>query len=144
MSNGVAAQVCYAVVDSAVADCTVSAVVGVTAAATPNCGLTLRAQDASNLYIVEIRVDASYTPKIYKSVGGTNTAIATGAAVTFVAGDTLSAVLSGTSIIVKRNGTTIVSVTDSTYTTQTKHGLHAQAPSGSASFASFDDFSIQP
>lgn len=128
-----------ATVDATIADCTMSAVI--TSSGTPNCGFVLRATDASNCYLVEVGPGASYAPKIYKVVGGTTTAIATGTAVTFASGDTLSVVLAGTSITVKRNGTTVASVTDSTFTTQTKHGFYVYAPSV-AGLPRFDDFSL--
>lgn len=142
MASAPSAGIGLVTVDAGVADCTLSAVVSTTSG-NPSCGLVFRATDVNNWYVAEIQVGAAYTPKIYRRISGTLTTIATGASVTFAAGDTLSVVLSGSSITVKRNGTTIVSVTDSTYTTQTKHGLYDYySPPGSPSPTRFDDFLV--
>lgn len=127
-----------AVVESGVTNCTVEVKIA-TNASSSSCGLFVRATDVSNGYIVESG-SASTTAKLYKLVSGTATAIAnSGSNVPFASGDVIQVVLSGTSIIVKKNGSTIISTTDSTFTTQTKHGLYGAF---AASGVTWDDFSV--
>lgn len=120
---------CTAVVDAGVSDCTVQ----VTKPNSHDAGFVFRVVDANNyLMFTEAGV-------LYKRVGGGFTSIATCAVGSD--GDVLAAVLSGTSVIVKRNGTQIVSVTESTHQSATKHGLRNYFPSFGASEL-FDDFTV--
>jgi hypothetical protein len=139
---GDASTVCVAVVDASAADCTVAVDLSVNGGGNPQAGLAFRATDANNFYLAEVTMGAAGTPKIYKRVAGTYTAIATGASITFNGGETLSVELAGNSITVKRNGSTIVSVTDSTFPSATKHGLYQTAVSGGIGAGRADNFSI--
>jgi hypothetical protein len=130
-----------AVVDSTAVDCTVATVINYSSGQSIG-GLVFRATDQSNCYMTEVTVSVAYAPKIYKVVAGVVTVLATGASITVNSGDTLSVELSGTSIIVKRNGSTIVSTTDATYTTQTKHGFYAYNTTGSPTGLRFDNLNI--
>lgn len=144
VASGASGSTQYAVVDAAVADNITISVVGSAASLNPFVGIVFRAADINNFMLAEVTVGAAYAPKIYKVVGGTVTTIATGTSITFASGDTISVTLSGSSITVKRNGTTIVSVTDSANIANTKHGIYSDATTGGASTARLDDFSIQP
>lgn len=108
----------YAVIDSLHADCTVAVTVS-GASMTAGGGVTFRASDASNLWFVDIDGTGS---SIYKNQTGSLTNMLSGMA-GFTAGDVMSVVLLGTSIIVKKNGTQIGSLTNSFNSTATKHGL---------------------
>lgn len=143
VSNGHAGVTCLATVDSDVADGTISAVVSSTTG-TATGGLIFRADGSGNQFVVEIYVDSAYTPKIYKGVAGSYSVIATGSSTTVASGSVLSVTLSGGSIVVKDDGVTIVSVTDSSYNSNDRHGLYLTASAGSSSTLRFDDFSIQP
>lgn len=139
ISAGVSALTCLASVECGIADGTISTTIA-TATSTSNSGLTFRVTDVNNLYVLE-GGNGSTTAKIYKRVSGTFTQIAESAGnVHFNAGDVISVVLSGSSIIAKQNGTTIVSVTDSTHLTQTKHGLYHTAAASTAGVVTFESF----
>jgi hypothetical protein len=142
VSSGTASQVCIATVDAGVADCTISATM--TAGSNSNAGIAFRVTDALNFYQVDTKVAGGTNVVLFKCVAGAFTAITIPAASAFVSGDIITVVLSGTGITLKKNGTTFASVTDSTFTTQTKHGLYVEAGTGVSSPARFDDFSIQP
>lgn len=142
LSNGVAAQTCLATVDADSPNVTISATVTTTGGAA-TCGIVCRADSAgTSNYVVEISVGGAYTPKIYKGTAGSYSAIATGASTTVASGSVISVELVGNTITVKDDGVTIVSVTDSTYSSQDRHGMYIPAPSGSSSTARFDDFTI--
>lgn len=117
--NGSATDI--AVVETGVADGTVTVTLP-TAPTTPSeCGLTFRAVDISNWFVVQ---SAGTALKVYRNVAGTVTEIGSAASQRPASGDTLSVVMSGTSIVVKRNGSTVISLTDSAHTAATKHGLN--------------------
>lgn len=114
----------HAVVDAAVSDCTVT----VTVSGDTDTGMCFRATDTDNLWITN-------GANLFKRVATNFTSMGTFA---YTTGDTISAVLSGTSIILKKNGSTLLSLTDSFNQTATKHGLR-----NFNSLASrWDDFSI--
>ena len=142
VSSGHSSTLQFAVVESGLADGTIQFTVA--SNTFPNqSGSYFRATDANNGYILESGVAS--TAKLYKYVAGVATQIAASAGtVTFNTGDVIQVVLAGTSITVKRNGTTIITVTDSTYTTQTKHGLYTIVPSGGTTPLRLDDFSVAP
>lgn len=142
-SNGNASQLNFAYVDAAVADGTLSAVL-TTTSGPAYAGMIFRENGSDSCYFVEVQVGASYAPTIYKRVAGSQSTLTSGSAITFASGDTLSVVLAGSSITVKRNGTTIVSTTDSTFNANTKHGMYIVAPASTTSTIRIDDFSIQP
>jgi hypothetical protein len=142
VQNGVASQICKATIDGDVATSgTVSAVVSATSG-TPTCGLVVRSDGAGNEYLAEIAVGAAYAPKIYKVTAGSTSVIATGASTTVAAGSVLSVVLSGSTITVKDDGVTIVSVTDSSYSSNDRHGMYIVAPTSTTSAARIDDFTV--
>ena len=143
VSNGHAGMTCLATIDADVADCTVAATL-TSASGAPTGGIIFRADGSGNQYVVEIQLDTAYTPKIYKGVGGSYSVIATGSSTTVASGSVLSVVLSGSSIIVKDDGVTIVSVTDSSYNSNDRHGMYLTAGSGSSSTLRFDDFTVSP
>lgn len=140
VSSGTASQVCIAAVDATVADCTIAATF--TAGAASNTGLAFRVTDASNFYQVDTHVGGTASIAMFKCVGGAFTAISIPATAAFVSGDVLTVVLLGSSITLKKNGTTFATVTDSTFTTQTKHGMYIEAPTGTSPGGRIDDFSI--
>lgn len=142
VSSGTASSICLAAVSTGVADCTVSTTIATANGATI-AGLCLRATDGGNCYVVEVQKGAAEPARIYKLVSGTATAIATSAAdVEFAVGDVIKATVSGSTITVYLNDVQIVAVTDTTYPTQTLHGLYTVAPTGTPSNVSFDSFLV--
>lgn len=131
-----------AVVQTGVADCTVQMTVNRADTATPPFfGLCFRAVDVNNNWVLESGA-SSGTAKLYKKVAGGAYSVAAQSAspIKFLTNDIVQVVLSGTSITVKRNGATIITVTDSALSTATRHGLYA---SGSPSLPTrIDDFSV--
>lgn len=122
----------YVVIDSGVSDCTIT--VTVSGTTTAGGGITFRATDVSNLWFVECGSGAS---SVYKSQTGSGlTQMASGWAA-FAAGDVMSVVLSGTSINVKKNGTSIGTLTNAFNQTATKHGLRDYTGT-----IRLDDFSV--
>lgn len=107
----------YAVVDLGQSDVTIS--LKIYGDIANGGGITFRAVDVNNLWFVDVDSSGS---SLYKVVAGSFTQVAT-AMGAFTIGDTMSVVLSGTSVIVKRNSTTIHSSTQSQFSTATKHGL---------------------
>lgn len=81
--------------------------------------------------------DAANNVACYKRVAGTFTSVGTGT-FTSVSGMTASVVASGSSITVKGNGTTVISLTESFNASATKHGIGI--PDGFT--ARFDNFSV--
>lgn len=124
-----------AVIDAGVADCTVSVVCRPTVG---KQGLAFRVVDISNFWRTVALGGNLYLQKTVATV--LTDAPGSPIAQALADGDTLSVVLSGTSIIVKVNGVTKYSITDSQFQTATKHGL-AEAVSGDTA-AKFDDFSV--
>lgn len=115
-----------AVVESSVSDCTVQ-VTHSTAGSSP--GLCWRATDDNNYWLV-----AGLTA--YKRVAGGFTSM--GSTGGIADGDVLSVVLSGASHVIKKNGSTVLTISsDSFNQTATKHGLRAQVNN-----SRFDNFSV--
>ena len=137
-SGGPAARI--ATVDAGVADCTVSVKINQQGTSNAYYGLMLRSTGSASGYLVQIN-GASNILNIQRLDSGTGTNIG-GSPVAYTPsmGDTITAVLLGNSITVKVNGSTVFSATDSTYPSQTKHGLWSYAND----IVRFDDFSIQP
>jgi hypothetical protein len=130
-----------AVVESGHGDCTVSATLAA-GISTSNTGIVFRYQDSGNHWVLEGGNGSTQAALYKKTGGGSYTSIATSAGnVHFTNGDVISVILSGSSITVKQNGTTIITTTDSAFSTATKHGLHI---SGNDNTARFDDFSVTP
>jgi hypothetical protein len=118
-----------AVIDCGAGDVTITCDFPVVAS-TP--GLVGRYVDTSNF----IRFGTSSA--IIK-VAGTDTSLGTYSS-NLVTGDTLAVVLSGSSITVKRNGTTVLSASNSNLTTATKHGIALLATGSVAD--RWDNFSV--
>lgn len=126
-----------AVVDTGSADGTTGVKLA-TVGAAAFFGLCFRATDASNHYVFE--GSNGTRARVYKKVAGAYTLLGQSAENVYYASlDLIEVVLSGSSITVKRNGATLVALSDATYTTQTKHGLHLVGSSSSNS-TYFDDF----
>lgn len=91
--------------------------------ATKQMGLAARVQDAlNNLRVAPLSTgDLRYT--LFKRVASTSTVVQTATTKTVADGDVMQVVLAGTSVIVKVNGTTIITATVSEFTGVTKHGL---------------------
>lgn len=113
------------VVDAGVSDCTVQATL---TDATGSCGLCWRSTDDNNYWLVAGVL-------CYKRVAGGFTSM--GSTGGFSNGDVITVVVSGNNHTIKRNGTTVLSFTDSFNATATKHGLRAQTNT-----SRFDSFSI--
>lgn len=125
-----------AVVESGVADCTVSVKIGSNGSYS---GLVFRSDGTTANGIFVQYDDVSKVLNMLKKVGGVQTSIGTPASVTLALTDVVAVVLSGSSITVKVNGVTKISVTETDNATRTKHGIWSYGAAGS-----FDDFSIQP
>ena len=120
------------VVDSGVSDCTVGFTISTYAA---NLGFCLRSQNDSNHLLVTF--GGGIALEVYTKIANSFTVIASNST-TVTSGDAVSVVLSGTSIVVKKNGTTVLSTTSSSFQTETKHGLR----NFGATAARFNDFSV--
>lgn len=114
-----------AVVETGVADCTVS----VTMPVVGDAGLCFRVIDDNNNFVLT-------ASQLYKRVAGSFTAVVTFS--TIVAGDRVSVVLSGATIVVKVNGADVASTTDTYNQTATRHGLRSHG----ATAPRFDDFTV--
>jgi hypothetical protein len=122
-----------AVVDSSLAD----GIVSVTwAVAQNNQRIVVRATDASNHFIVDN--DAGIALALFRRQAAGYTLLGTGGVVP-ASGDVMSVVLNGSSIIVKQNGTQVISVTDAFQSTATKHGIGA----GAVGASRWDAFSVR-
>ena len=114
-----------AVADALTADGVITYVVGT--AAGDSSGAAFRAADISNYFWL---ANSSSRITLWKRVAGTATQLAQGPASTpFVAGDTLTITLSGSSIVVRRNGTQVIAVTETDLSDKTKHGFFASSAS---------------
>lgn len=114
-----------AVVDSLSSDGTLTArVSSITGTATKRFGLSVRATDSNNNIQIAPASSTDHRLRVTKRVAGVATAL-TGNGPELVAGDIVSVVLSGASIIVKVNGVQMISVSVPEFTTATKHGLYA-------------------
>lgn len=88
-----------------------------------NAGLGTRLTDNNNYYVATIVDDSAINPpdrnkvSLYKKVGGSYTQLGTTQTISFTRGtpSTFSIETTGTSIIVRFNGTSIISVTDSAH-----------------------------
>jgi len=108
----------YAYVDGGVADTTPQIKIVTLAGAGY---LLFRFTDTSNHFITGCN---STTLVAYQKVAGSYTSIGTS---TIAAGDTLLCVMSSTSLIIKKNGTAVITTTNSNHTTATKNGLFGLA-----------------
>jgi hypothetical protein len=112
----------YAVIDAGTGDCTVA----LTLSTVGSGGITFRAVDSTHLWFVDATATGS---NLYRCDGfGPNLMANLGTS--WANGDIMTIVLSGSSIVVKKNGTSIYSTTDSTYATATKHGLRDYSGAG--------------
>lgn len=108
--TSVATAQSIAVIDTASTNADAQATVG-----GGNQGLVVGLVDASNYYTSDSGI-------IYRCVAGAFTNIG-GGALTLAAGNVMRLVRAGNQISLYRNGTLLASVTDSSLTTGTKHGL---------------------
>lgn len=96
-----------------------------TAGAAHGAGVVFRVTDGINYYYLARATSADFHYALWKRVAGTATQIGATSTVTITSGDVIQVVLAGSSIVVKVNGTTLFTVTDTTFLTATKHGLYA-------------------
>lgn len=132
--DGTTAQA-NAVLESSLADVDVQVTVSGTIV---DSGLVFRVTDNSNYYLVTFQPGTTEL-KLYKQVASSFTQLAIETATTVTAGDVMKVRANGTALSVYRNGSIIsaLSITDSTYTTQTKHGIRSNSDA-----TVFDTFSI--
>lgn len=109
------------VIDAALVNVDVSGTVVVRDGGT---AIITRVTDASNFYYAEATDSA---PTLYKRVAGTFTSL--GVIGAFANNDVLRVLISGSTMTIYRNGVSVLSITDTTFSTQTKHGLWS-GPSG--------------
>lgn len=121
------APAAVAVVESLVADGTVSVKLDQADLTNGNGGLVFRYSDATNFW--RFMAD-TFSGQLYlqKNVGGVNTNVWNGSA--FAAADVLAVVLAGNNITLKRNGITLTTITDAFNATATKHGMWSNFGSG--------------
>jgi hypothetical protein len=110
-----------ALIESGKADLTVSADILMN---NTNPGLIFRGQDGTN-YMMALVLGSTGQLQFYKRVAGTYTSLGLSASALFTSGTThnLSVTASGSSLVMKLDGTTRLSITDSTFATQTKVGF---------------------
>lgn len=111
-------------------DCTVSITLSVWSG---QMGLWCRITDASNFIRL---LEAGGTIFLEKIVAGVSSTLGS-TAIVLASGDTLSLVMSGNSIVAKRNGTTIITASDAFNATATKHGFGWSAGSLTGRFDNF-------
>jgi ABC-type enterobactin transport system permease subunit len=95
--------------------------------------------DANNGYLVAFGASTS-TIKLFKIVAGVYTQLGGNVSATMTDGQTLGITVVGTSISAVLNGTTVLTVTDSTFTTGTYAGLRV---GGASSAIRYDNFNVQ-
>lgn len=113
------------VVQSSVSDCTIQ----FTMAVSGDAGVCFRSTDDNNHFITN-------NGSLFRKQGGGFTSL--GSTGGYANGDVLKVVLSGSSITVYRNGSSVLAVSDSFNSTATKHGLRWNNDSPTR----FNDFSI--
>lgn len=119
-----------AVIDCGASDGTVQCdFSGAGLGSTFNPWLVFRYTDDSNFLFVSAQ--SSTTVELYTFIGGSFTQIGT-AAYSWVGGETVSAVLSGSSIIVSVNGVQKITATSTANQTATFHGFNGSSVAGSA------------
>ena len=125
-----------AVVDSGKADCTINVTVANIGGFWDQSAIAFRLTDVNNYFFV------NGASEIYRCQGGGFTSVTGGGypgGMAWVAGDTMSITLSGSRIIVRKNGKVTANVTQTFNQTATKHGLmNSQVTS-----AQFSAFSVQ-
>lgn len=130
-----------AVFDAGAPDVTITTTLGqINPGGGSGAGIYLRYTDANNYTRLTHRGPPQYQRYVAGSIAAQVNLTGLGTPVT---GDTMTVVASGTSFIVKKNGTTTDTFTDAGNTsTATKHGIYA----GPSAFGpdSFDDLSITP
>ena len=77
-----------------------------------NAGVILRAADSNNYYLASMGLVGGKGASIFKKVAGAYTRIAYDANLTPVAGDVIRLEASGTTLTMKRNGTTLLTAVD--------------------------------
>lgn len=120
-------------VDAGISDCTFTAVFGGTF--DRNWGMILRFGDGANYFRFSYVGGTSVAPlgQLSKVVAGVTSIVATEVtSAPWVAGDTFAVVLAGSSFTIKKNGTTIITATDSSLVTNTKFGFWGVSTSGAA------------
>lgn len=130
-ATSVGANYNVAVLDAGRADCTVQLTASTVVA---GIGISARVVDATNFIHLEA-VGATLT--LYRRVAGASTTIGS-FAYTVVNGDVMKMALSGSSIICYVNNVSMISVTEATHASATKHGLL----NFDSTVARYDDFSI--
>lgn len=88
-----------------------------------DCGLIVRAADASNFVMVYANSGTGGYYQIAKCVAGGYTLTTLATTLTPAVGDVIKAVASSSTITVYVNGTSLGTYTDSTFTAATKHGM---------------------
>lgn len=126
-----------AVVDSGVSDGKVTVTNKVVSSPSKENRLVVRAQNSGNHIQVKAQADRY---EIRKTVGGVMTSLGN-YATTPANGDVVSAILNGPSIVVFLNGSRILSASDATFQTETKHGIGTY---GATSIENFDNFRVDP
>lgn len=126
-------------VDAALANCTISADIANTGAAADE-GIVFRWVDSSNFCCAIIDPAGIY---VQKTIAGTQTNVSgpAGGAIGSGASTHLDVVLSGSSVIVKKNGSTVITTTisDAAVLSATKHGIMT---GGTATGVTFDNFQV--
>lgn len=103
-------------------------------------GVVARMTDASNYYMAMVAEGASVY--LFKCVAGSYTVLVGPTSVSPPANAVLSLQASGTSLVVKINGTTVISTTDSTFTTGNRAGLRFGSTGAGANGARWEDFQV--
>jgi hypothetical protein len=123
----------YAVLESSLTDVTIQFTASAVVGATPS--FVARAADKNNLVLCQY--NGSGNMEHYHIVAGSFSSVLDSTAFTPSSGDILTLTISGNNYTMKRNGSTVFTFTDSTNTSNTKHGI-AVGNAGTR----VDDFSI--
>ncbi len=125
------------IADAGAADVTLSCVVTANGA-TAEAGVIFREQDTNNFWAVSGYAGDGHIYLYHKIAGSLTTPNNAAASITNGVAFTLSVVLSGTSIVVKKDGAAVITITDSTFQTATKFGIR----NWSANANTWDDFLV--
>lgn len=125
------------VLESSVSDVDVQ-VTFANVASSSDLGIVFRSSDDNNYLLAAIDGSGGTAIRIFKKVAGSYTQLGTTGTAFASSGDVWKVRANGSSITVYQNGVSVRTVTDSTFITNTKHGIRSHGDTA----ALFDDFSI--
>ncbi len=127
----------HAVIESALTDVAIQTDIN----STGWSALVARVTDSSNLYQLDTPGPTGGTANLFKKVAGVFTALGSFTPTSLTSYNAQLRCI-GNSLVVLVDGSSLLSVTDSTYTTQTKHGLAGPNSGPASATGTFDNFSV--